>query len=73
MFNTVSNERKCKLKLLGDFIILQTEGLLRLKKQMTANAGVDVGRGDPFFLWVRVKAALATMEINMEFPQKARS
>lgn len=40
---------------------------------MTANAGVDVGRGDSFSLWVRVKTALATMETNMEFPQNARN
>lgn len=37
------------------------------------NDNMDVGKRDPFSLWVGVKTGLDTLEINTEVPQKARS
>lgn len=55
------------------FYVLQTEWQRRLRRQMTRNVGVDLGKGGLFSLWVGVKTGLGTMEIHMAGPQKPRS
>lgn len=63
---------KRKLKLIGDFILPQTKYPTSVKL-MTSHAGENAGKGDTCSLWVGEQTSPASIEVSVEFPQKAEN